>query len=876
MPLLRTITSGIRSLFQKRAGRELDEELRGFMEMAAEESMKQGRSQKDALRAVRLERGSVDAAKELVRSAGWESLLETSWRDLCYGLRMLRKSPGFTIAVVLTLALGIGANTAIFTLVYSTLLRSLPFPQADRIVVIHDTRIGGRSTGGLMTGPRFFDIEARSRSFQSLAFYYFEENTLIVGRKLPIAVKVAGANAGFWDVLGAAPMLGRTFNAADDMPRGPQKVVLSYAAWQRMFDGDLSVIGKQVTLDQSAATVIGVMPRDFSPPGRVDLLQPAQLMSSSWGSYRGEGLRFLNVFGRLRTGVTLQQERSDLSRIAEQLQREYPQSDSLWRFTSETLREYRYGDLRPALLVLLMASALLLLMACINVANLLLSRASVRRREVALRRAMGASPRRLALQFLVEGALLAMVGGCAGIVSAFALSRTVASSLPGVLGRPGALHMDWIVIGVALLISLGTGIIFGVVPLLDIRKVQLQAAMKQGDVRVAGSSSNWLRSVLVGAQVALSLMLLVGASLLGKSLWNLMKQPLGFDPEHIVSFSVGLPWDTKPEQARNFYEDVQRRIEHLAGVLAAGQIDAPPTVDWHSRSNFDADWLPQTVGPTINAENRSIAGNLFTTMGTPLLAGRAFTAADERLKVAPVLVNQTLVREFMPNGNLIGHHLLTSGEPHEIVGVVADVRGASGSIAAEPGPVVYWPANAYGSTHRYFLVRTKILPEQLVEAIRQQVYEVDSRQSIGNIATMDQLLGEAVAEPRLNATVVASFASIALLLACVGIYGVVSYIVKQRTHEIGVRMALGAQRRDVLRMIIGRGLSLTLAGAGAGIGGALALTRFLSSLLYGVKPIDPLALITVSVILTAVALAACYIPARRATRVDPMVALRHE
>ena len=866
------------ALFHRRQlDADLEEEMRLHQELRAQEQVERGVSPEEAHHAAQRRFGNKLVLREESRDMwGW-NWLEMLLQDTRYGLRQLRRNAGFTIVAVITLALGIGANTAIFTLVYSTLLRSLPFPQADRIVVIHDIRVQGRSTGGLVTPPRFFDIGVRSRSFHSLAFFYFDESTLVVGRKVPIAVKAAGANAGFWDVFGTTPMLGRTFSAADDMPRAPQTVVLSYPAWQRIFGGDRSVIGQQVRLGQRAATVIGVMPRDFSAPGGVDLWHTAQFVPGNWGSYRGEGLRFLNVFGRLRPEVTLEQERADLSRIGEQLRREYRQSDGPWQFTSGTLREARYGDLRPALLVLLMASALLLLMACINVPNLLLSRATARHREVALRRALGASPRRVALQFLVESALLAVAGGCAGIASAFALSRSVASSLPGTLGRPDAVQMDWIVTGVALLISLGTGMVFGLAPVLEIRKVQLPAAAKQGDVRLDGSSGKWIRSVLVGAQVGLSLVLLVGASLLAESLWNLMKQPLGFEPEHLLTFPLVLPWDTKPAQARNFYDDVQQRIEDLPGVMAAGQIDSPPTVDWHLRNNFDADWLPQMAGhPAINAENRGIAGNLLAAMGTPLLAGRAFTVEDQRSKLPPVLVNQSLVREFMPKGNPIGHHLLINDEAHEIVGVVADVRGTSGSIAAEPGPVVYWPANAYGNTHRYVLVRTKVAPEQPVEAIRQQVYQVDPRQSIGNIATMDQLLSDAVAEPRLNAAVVASFAGIALLLACVGIYSVVSYIVKRRTHEIGVRMALGAQRSDILKGVMGQGLKLTLAGVGTGIGGALALTRFLSSLLYGVKPSDPLTFIILSLILAAIALVACYIPARRATQVDPMVALRYE
>ena len=804
-------------------------------------------------------------------------MLECLAQDTRFSLRQMRRSPGFTFMVVLTMALGIAATTTMFTVVYSTLLRSLPYPQSERIVAIHDTRIAGRSAGGLMTGPRFYDIEARNRSFSSLAFFYFDESTLIAGKKLPIYVNAAGVNAGFWDVFDTAPMLGRVLNARDDVPHAPQTVVLSYPGWQRLFGGDPNVIGEQVTLDQQAATIVGVMPRDFSAPGGVDFWRAAQFGPNNWGNYRGDGLRDTNVFGRLRLGVTLAQAQADLDRIGEQLRREYPSSDGAWRFTSETLREYRYGQVQSALVVLLIASALLLLIACINVANLLLSRATTRQREVALRRALGASGRRVAFQLLVESVLLALAGGGTGILLAFVLTRIAATSLPGILGRPGTIHMDGVVIGVALLISVATGIVFGVVPVLETRKVQLHSALKQGETRLGGSSGNWLRSVLVGVQVGLSLVLLVGASLLAESLWNLMKQPLGFEPEHLLTVRVVLPLNTRPEAVRNFYNDVQQRIENLPGVEAAGQISSPPMTDFHVRGSFDADWLPQVANqPAISAENRNIAGNLLVAMGTPLLAGRAFTAADQVSTVPPVLVNEALVREFLPKGNPIGHHLLLNGQAHEIVGVVADVRGVSGAIAAEPGPAVYWPANANGGWHRYFLVRTKVPPEQLAKSIREQVYQADPRQSVGGIETMDQLLGDAVAQPRLNAAVFASFAGIALLLACVGIYGVVSYLAAQRTQEIGVRMALGATRGDITRLFVRRAMVPAAIGLATGTVVSLAANRLLRSQLYGVQPDDLRLYLACLLVLLAPLLVATLRPAIRAGKTEPMEALRAE
>jgi predicted permease len=861
----------------QRGDARLREEMEDYVARETEANIQAGMREEEARRQARMKLGAAEAIREQYHAEEGLPILECLVQDTRFSLRQMRRAPGFALMVVLTMALGIAATTTMFTVVYSTLLRNLPYPQSKRIIAIHDTRITGRSAGGLMTGPRFYDIEERNRSFSSLAYFYFNESTLIVGKKLPTHVNAAVVNAGFWNVFDTAPMLGRILDAKDDVPHAPLTVVLSYPGWQRLFGGDPNVIGEQVTLDQQTATIVGVMPRDFSAPAGVDFWRASQLGPNSWGSYRGDGLRDWNVFGRLRPGVTPAQAQADLERIGEQLRREYPSSDGAWRFTSETLREDLYGPVQPALVTLQIASALLLLIACINVANLLLSRATARQREVALRRALGASRRRVAFQLLVESGLLGLAGGGAGILLAFALTRTAATSLPGILGRPGTIHMNGIVIGIALLISLATGIVFGVAPVLETRKVQLHSALKKGEARLGGSSGNRLRSVLVGTQVGLSLVLLVGASLLAESMWNLMKQPLGFKPKHLLTFRLVLPFSTKPAVARNFYNDVQQRIENLPGVEAAGQINAPPMMDFHLLARYDADWLPQVPNqPAISAETRSIAGNLLAAMGTPLVAGRAFTAEDQVSTLPPVLVNEALVREFLPKGNPIGHHLLQNGRAHEIIGVVADVRGVTGAIAAEPGPVVYWPANANGSWHRYFLVRTTVPPERLVKSIREQVYQADPRESVGRIETMDQLLSDAVAQPRLNAAVFASFAGIALLLACVGIYGVVSYFAAQRRQEIGVRMALGATRGDITRIFVWRAMVPAAIGLATGTVVSLAANRLLRSQLYGVQPDDLRLYLASLLVLLAPLLVATLRPAIRAGKTEPMEALRTE
>ena len=856
---------------------ELDEEMAFHREQAAKELMAGGMTPEAARYAAMRQFGNAtrlrEKSHEVVGFRG-EQILQ----DCRYALRQLTRSPGFALTTVLTLALGIGATTAIFTLVHSTLLRSLPYADGDRIVNISDVRLRGRSTGGLVGVPRFFDIRARSKSFENLGYFYFDSSTLIVGTETPEPVKAVGASGQFWRVFGVQSLLGRTFDERDAQPNMPEVVVLSYGAWQQIFGGDAGVIGKVVTLDKKTATVVGVMPRSFQMPSGTELWEPSTFVPGSFRNWRGDGTRFINVFGRLKEGVSLASAQSELQRLGEQLRQEHPDADGEWQFGSKSLRDDLYGALKPALIVLLIASGLLLLIACINVANLLLSRATTRQHEVALRRALGASQGRILLQFLIESTLLALAGGCVGLGTAFALVHAVGTKLPGRLGLPGAVAVDWPVVWFAFAVSALTGIAFGLAPAWQSRRVELSLTLKRGETRLAGSSGSGVRTVFIAVQVGISLVLLVGASLLAESMWKLMKSPLGFEPEHVLTFEIKLPWNTPEASVRAFYANVQRGIESLPGVTAAGQIDALPTADWHLRSNFDADWLPRVANhPAINAEDRHIAGNYLRAMGASLEAGRALTDSDADAKTTPVLVNQQFVQQYHPQGNLIGRHVLIGNDQFEIVGVLGNVRGTAGSIAQATGPEVYFPADGDGGVvKRSFVVRSQLPPESLTRAIREQVHAVDAQQAIRNVSTMDDLIGASVAQPRLNMALLGAFAVIAMLLACVGIYGVVAYSVAQRKQEIGVRMALGATRAEIALLFMRRAVPAALIGLAAGAGAALLLTRLLRSQLYGIAPNDPAAYAIAVLLLLIPVLLATLRPALIAASVNPVDALRAE
>ena len=852
---------------------ELDEEMAFHRAQAEKDFVAGGMSANQARHAAKRQFGNATRLREQSHEAvsfRWESV----GQDVRYALRQMLRAPGFTLAVIVTLALGIGATTAIFTAVHATLLRALPYPTADRILSVEDERIAGTSSGGLTGVPRFFDLQARNKSFDSVAFFYFEHPTMIAGTNLPENLDGLGASGQFWRVFGGQALLGRTFDERDDRPKAPEVAVLSYAAWQKLFGSNPNAIGSVVTIDKLPTTVIGVMPRSFDYPSGTEIWRPTHFDALGFAKYRGDGTRFARVFGRLKPGVSLASAQSELQVIDSQLQTEHAWSDAQWQFRSESLRDYQYGALKPALSVLLAASAMLLLIACINVANLLLSRATMRQREVALRQALGASRTRLVQQYLTESMLLALTGGGVGLVAAFVLARVAEAKLPGALHEVSAASVDWPVIWFAVGVSVLTGLAFGLLPALLGQRGDINASLKHGETRVSSGHGSRARETFIAVQVGLSLVLLVGACLMMQSLWKLTKSPLGFVPDHVLTFEIKLPWGANPAEVNRFYEDTQRRIEQLPGVTAVGQISSLPTDGYNSKSNYDAEWLPRTPHQdAVRAELRELAGNYLRAMGIPLLRGRELRDRDKA-----VLVNQEFVRQYLNGESPLGKHLLFDKNTQiEIAGVIGDVRGTTGSLAGKVQPEIYYAAD--GIPGRSFVVRSLMPTEQLeglTRAIRDQVHKVDPQQAVANVRTLDEMVSHSVAEPRLNMTLLVSFAGIALLLACVGIYSVVAYSVAQRRQEIGVRMALGATRQQISLLFVRRTLTAAFVGLAVGSVAALMLTRLLRSQLYGVSPDDPRTFALAIALLLIPVLLASLRPALLAASVDPMEALRTE
>ena len=879
---------------RSRLENEMDTELRFHVEAHAEELMRTGLQREEALRRARLEFGGMETAKEECREASRANLLESLIQDLRYGMRMMWRTPGFTVTAVLVLALGIGANTAIFSVVNAVLLRPLPFDQPDRLMQIWHTPPQASFPGiptFAVSPANFIDWRRQSKTFEGMSAYGFGKYTLS-GAGRPDVIQMVAVTNGFFSILRAQPTLGRVFAEGEDEPGREQEVILSYGEWRSRFGADPEIVGKTLQLNSRAFTVIGVMGPGFEFPITSDPDERPQMWKPLTWTDRERAIRDNHnyaVVGRLKQGVSLKQAQAELDAISNQLALQYPNDDKGWGAIAIPVREDLVTDVRPALLILLGAVALVLLIACANVANLMLSKALSRRKEMAVRAALGANRRRLLQQTLSETVLLALAGGALGLIFAHYGVIFIVKFLAQRLPRASEIAVDGWVLAFTLGVSLATGIAAGLLPALRMSKTNVNEALKQGLGRTAtDSGGNRTRNVLVVCEVALSLMLLIGAGLLIHSLWMLRSANPGFDPNQVVTMSLSVPPAkfADPAQQIAYFGRVLDRVRTLPGVQSAGVIDTLPLRDDGSHEPI---WIeghpvvPMADMPEVDV--RLISPGYMSALHIPLLRGRDIDDSDAAGRAGAVLVSESMAKSFWPNQDPIGQHVTLyfyPDLPRTVVGVVADVKSATNGM--QPEPTLYSALGQLSATRgqdwRSFgmnlAVRTSGAPLSVVPAITNTVREVDGDVPLLNVQTMDDSVSASLSPQRFTMLLLAAFAGLALLLAVVGIYSVMSYTVSRRTHEIGIRVSLGASRADVLLLVVRQGMVLALAGLSIGVAGALGLSRVMRSQLYGVQPTDPVTFVSVASLLMVVVLAASYIPARRAMRVEPTTALRYE
>ncbi len=818
------------------------------------------------------------------RTVSFWRIMETLFQDLRYGVRTLLKNPGFTAIAVIALALGIGANTVIFSVVDSVLLRPLPFKDSDRLVMLWETNLQQSDQQGRnaqATGiANFTDWSSQNQVFEEMAAY-FNWTYNLTGVDEPERLEAAVVTGSFFDVLKAQSSLGRRIVPDDDQPGKDNVVVLSHGIWQRRFGAETAIIGKTITLNRNSYTVIGVMPRDFEFPDRkAELWVPAGFNPSQKQDRAG---KFLKVIARLKPGAQVEAARAEMGAIASQLEQQYPDTNGGWGVDLTPLQENETGSARPALLLLLGAVGFVLLIACANVSNLLLARAAARRKEMAIRAALGASRLRLISQMLTESALLALLGAGAGMLLAVWGIDLLVSLNPGEIARLSEARIDGRALGFTLMLSILTTLIFGLVPALSASKPDLQRAIKETGQTSAGNSGLKLHNILVVSEVAVTLVLLVGAGLMIRSFLRLHEVNPGFNTENMLTMRIWLPASKygSNQQQSAFFQEVTERIENVAGIRSVGAIQDIPLRANRMGFKFEIEGR----APTLDVEEpdaayRAITPEYFRTMSIPLLDGREFTAQDGPNAPPVIIINRSMARQFFPGENPLGKRLRFGQQDapwYGIIGIAEDVKHMG--LDAEEGAAIYQP---YAQKQFEFLrwmtlvMRTDAEPLSLTSAIRSQVQAVDRDQPVYEIATLRQLLSTSVAKPRFYTALMGAFALLALTLAAVGTYGVLSFSVNQRRREIGIRLALGAQAGDIFKLVVVRGLRLALVGVAIGVCGALLLTRLMSSLLFDISATDPATFIVISLALVGVALGASFVPARRAMKVDPMVALRYE
>ena len=873
---------------------EIVEELGQHLDDVYQRSLKSGATEAEAKSAALNElatddllqkemRGSQTTFKELPVAGGptKSSLTADLLHDLRYAARLQRKNPAFTIVAVIALALGIGANTAIFSVVNTVILRPLPYKDPDRLVMVWEDATKQGYPRDTPAAANFVDWRDQNHVFEGMAAIT-DDSFNLTGSGEPERLEGHRVSANLFPLLGVEPHIGRVFTAAEDQPGAQHEVLLSYALWQRRFGGDQGIVGKSLTLNGESYIVVGVMPARFQfPSSDSQAWVPIAFTQEDAGN---RNRHYLEVLARLKPGVSVVQAQSEMSTIAARLQQQYPQSNTDLGAAVQPLQEHLVGDIRPALLVLLGAVGLVLLIACANVANLLLARAAVRQKEIAVRVALGAIRGRLIRQFLTESVLLSTLGGLVGLGIAYGGLIVLKAFIPENISQAREISMDLKVLGFTFLVSVATGLIFGLAPAIQAARFNQVDTLKEGGRDAAtGGSGKRLRSVLVTAEVAISLVLLIGAGLLINSFLRLRNVDPGFRAENLLTMKIVLP-ETKYErmaQRSAFYTDLIQRVQSLAGVRSAAVTTNLPLYRQGNSISISIDGQPAPPpGQERIVVTRIVSPAYLKTMSIPLLRGREITEQDTETSPNVVLISETMARHYWPGEEAVGKRIGVGRirKPEDwiqVIGVVKDVRQFE--LTAEPKPQMYLTYRQFGFFDAQDLVvKTDVDPASLAATVRNAVWEIDKDQPVSNIKTMEEILADSIARQRFSMLLLAIFAAVALVLAGVGIYGVMSYSVAQRTREIGIRMALGAQTGAVLKLAIGYGMKLVIAGLVIGLIAAFALTRVMATLLFGVTATDPMTFALISLLLIAVAVLASYVPARRATRVNPIIALRYE
>jgi len=876
MTQLRILLSRFAGLFRKdRLEKELAEEVRSHLEMQIEENRRHGMSPEDARYAALRSFGGVEQTKERYRDQRGLPSLESFVQDIRYAVRGLRRNPGFTAIAILTLAVGIGANTAIFTVINAVLLRPLPYPNPGRVVWV--TEFMPQSGRDTVLTPEYAAWEKEAKGFDQLGAFSVSRGINLTGGAYPERILAGHVTQSYFSVLGIEPALGRTFLPGEDQPGHTHVAVLSQDLWQSYFNRDPRILGKSLTLDGVSYSVVGVMPRRFVHPESAGMgvwLPDALTLESERPGIR---MGIVNVIGRLKSGVSPEQAQAGLEVVTRRMDNQYPPPWSRYHASAHArvipLHDWLTRDARPALYVLLGAVGLVLLIACANVANLLLARAVSREREIAIRAAIGAGRSRLARQMLTESTLLAVCGGGLGLLLVPFLATILQSFVPESV--PGHLDLDFRVLGLTLACALATGILFGLAPALAASKLRLTESLKESTSHLGESKTHRrLGSGLVVVQLALSLVLLVGAGLLVRSFLLLLKVNSGIDAHNVLTAEVWLTPENvyDPPRQREFFQQLLERIRAIPGVEFAGATTEMPFTMFNAlgsglrpegQPESDVTYCPATVTPSY-----------FQAMGIRLLSGRFFDERDTEGAPRVVILDQRLARALFPAQDAIGKRIWTDNAWQTVVGVVADTHHLG--LSEKVMPELY---SSYLQGPSFFMdivVRTSSAPSGYVPALRNALLTVDKSLPLADVKTMDQRLGESLSSRRERLVLLGTFAALAMLIAASGVYGVTAYSVTRRTHEIGVRLAMGAHPHDILRMLLAQGLRIILLGIAVGVAGALTLSRALANFLYNTPPTDPLTFLAVSFLLGGIAGAAVYIPARHATKVDPLVALRYE